>query len=140
MNLWEISGREWSRNLGLFILRILFGMGIAYHGFSKMGAMPEFIEGVAQLGFPVPTLFAWAAVLSEFLGGIMVAAGIFTRIGAFSVGATMFVAAFVRHAEDPFSQKEKALAYLVVAVFIILAGAGRYSLDRVLFAGTREES
>ena len=55
-----------------------------------------------------------------------------TRPASLFLGVTLFVAAFIRHAADPFMRKEKALLFLSLAVFITLVGAGRYSLDRII--------
>jgi hypothetical protein len=44
----------------------------------------------------------------------------------------MLVAAFGRHAGDPFSAKELALLYGCVAFLFLLVGSARYGLDAVL--------
>ena len=110
----------------------MMGIGIMMHGYPKLfsGRMDKFAEGVAALGFPFPVAFAWAAALSEFLGGIFVAIGLKTRIAAMFIFVTMAVAAFLRHAADPFKVKELALAYLTAAAAIAIMGAGKFSLDR----------
>jgi putative oxidoreductase len=41
----------------------------------------------------------------------------------------MLVAAFIAHAGDPFSGKEKALMYAAGFLAISLLGAGKYSID-----------
>ena len=57
----------------LFVLR-LSGLGLALaHGWPKIerllsGQGAPFIEGVANLGFPYPTVFAWAATLARDAG------------------------------------------------------------------------
>ena len=102
------------------------------HGVGKIPPSEGFTKGIADMGFPVPNWFAWAAGLSEFGGGILIALGLMTRPASFFLGVTMFVAAFIRHAADPFMRKEKALLFLSVAVFFTLVGAGRYSLDRII--------
>ncbi len=125
----------WHHNLGLAILRVLMGLGIAWHGFGKIfteGRMEGFTEGVSEMGFPMPVIFAWAAALSEFLGGILMAAGLLTRWAALFVFATMGVAAFIHHADDPFDVTEKALLYWAASLSIIFLGAGRFSLDYLL--------
>jgi len=101
--------RDWS-STGLAWLRILVGSSIVSHGFDKMfgGGMPGFIHGVATMGFPMPHFFAWAAVLSEFLGGLFLILGFGTRIAAFFIFCTMSVALFIRHGADPFRAKELA--------------------------------
>lgn len=59
---------QWN-DLGLLWLRLLVGVGIATHGFAKIfgGRIDGFAEGVAQMGFPLPVVFAWAAGLGTRL-------------------------------------------------------------------------
>ncbi len=115
---------------GLLILRVAFGAGMVYHGYGKVtGDLSKFAEGVAALGFPLPLFFAWAAALSEFLGGLFLMAGLLTRPSAAFIAFTMAVAAFGRHAADPFQKKELALAYLFAALCLIFTGPGRHSAD-----------
>lgn len=126
--------REIARDAGLLWLRVLMGAGLANHGFGKVfgDRMDSFAVAIGKLGFPMPYFFAWAAALSEFLGGILIVLGLGTRFAAFFVVITMSVAAFVRHLHDPFRVKELALVYGVMAVAVLLMGAGRYSLDHLI--------
>jgi len=120
--------------LGLLVLGIGRGLYIALgHWLGKMPPSEGFISGVEKLGFPMPSFFGWMAGLSEFLGGLLIALGLFTRPAAFFVVCTMATAAFIRHAEDPFGTKEKALLYLTVGLCLILTGGGNYSLGKLLF-------
>ena len=41
-------------------------------------------------------------------------------------------AGFVHHASDPFSSKEKALMYVVIALFYMINGGGKYSGDSMI--------
>lgn len=121
-------------DIGILWLRLLMGAGIAYHGFGKVFGeiMPQFIQGVEKMGFPFPVAFAWAAALSEFLGGICIFVGVRTRLAAFFVFCTMSVAAFVVHGADPFKVKELALAYWTMAGALICTGGGKISIDGAL--------
>jgi putative oxidoreductase len=120
-------------NIGLVILRIFVGLGMAFgHGINKLPVSEGFIESVGKLGFPIPGLFAWSAGIVEFFGGILLALGLLTRPSSFFLVFTMAVAAFIRHADDPFSGKEKALLYMMVFLFFLFTGSGKYALDRVL--------
>ena len=113
--------RLWLMNLGLLVLRVMAGAGIARHGYQKV--FEGQVQGLtAAMGFPMPAVFAWAAALSEFLGGILVALGLLTRPAAFFVFATMSVAAFDRHRADPLALKELALAYWTMALALVLTG------------------
>jgi putative oxidoreductase len=129
-------------DFGLLLLRLGFGLGIAYHGYQKIfgGRMEKFTEGVASMGFPAPAFFAWFAALGEFAGGLLLAAGLATRLSAYWVATVMAVAAFVRHGADPFDRKELALAYLVAALALALAGGGRFALERLCCKGCTSSS
>ena len=124
------------------------------HGWGKVVGLASgesrFLEGVANLGFPVPIAFAWAAALSELVGGTAMALGLFTRWAAAFAAATMFVAAFVRHhavnqflswigiapaSEESFKawgNPELATIFLLVCVAVALLGPGRFSIDAKL--------
>jgi putative oxidoreductase len=117
-------------DVALAFLR-LAGLGLAYHGYQKVfgGDMSSFARSVEKIGFPVPIVFAWLAALSEFLGGGLVAVGLFTRLGATFAAITMFVAAFLKHATDDFDTREKALSYLVIMLALALLGPGKWSVD-----------
>ena len=104
-------------DVGLGFLR-LAGLGLAYHGYQKIfgGNMSRFAGGVEDMGFPLPIVFAWAAALSELVGGALAA-------------TTMFVAAFLHHATDDFAEREKAISYLAIMLALACLGAGKWSID-----------
>ena len=143
-----------TRDIGLLILR-LAGLYLAVgHGWGKVvglaSGQSRFVDGVANMGFPMPVLFAWAAGLAELLGGIAIALGFFTRWAAALAACTMFVAAFVRHralshllawlgispateeALRGWGNPELATVYLVVCIAVALLGPGRLSIDTKL--------
>jgi putative oxidoreductase len=131
-------GVNWTA-LGLAWLRILAGIGMATHGFAKVfgGQMAQMIPGVAQLGFPFPAFFAWAAALSEFAGGVCLAAGLGTRLAAGFIFVTMSVALFRAHAADPFSTKELAYLYWAISGSLMCLGGGPLTLERLLTKRSR---
>ena len=121
-------------NGGLLWLRVFAGLGIAHHGYGKIfgGHIDKFARVVEGIGFPMPEFFAWAAALSEFGGGLLLAVGLFTHIAALFVFVSMSVAVFARHAADPISVKELALAYWTASGTLMLTGAGGLSLDAAM--------
>jgi putative oxidoreductase len=142
----------------LLILRLSgFGLALA-HGWPKVerllsGESAAFVEGVAKLGFPYPTVFAWAATAAELVGGLAIALGLLTRVAAFFAAFTMAVAAFLRHhlAEQVLSffgirkvaeevleswgDPERAAIYLLIFLALVLLGGGKLSLDRLARRG-----
>jgi putative oxidoreductase len=127
------GGGDRTADFGLLLFRMFVGLALAFgHGLGKLPPSERFLAGVVDMGFPAPLLFGWAAGLSEFVGGLLIAAGLMTRPAAVFAGVTMVVAAFIRQAGDPFSEIEKALLFLAAMVLFLLMGAGRYSLDALL--------
>jgi len=119
--------------LGLALVRLGFGASLALaHGLPKLTNAGGFVGHLAQGGFPAASFFGWAAILSELIGGLLLAFGLFTRLAAAFVLVTLAVAALHVHASDPFGKKELALAYVLVALATLVAGPGRFSLDSLL--------
>lgn len=119
-------------NLGLLILRVYTGLVLAsQHGIHKFPPSEKFVQGINEIGFPIPELFAWAAGCAEFLGGILLAIGLFTRPAALFILITMLTAVLGRHVGDPFSDKELALTYGLISLSFLLLGSGRYGVDTI---------
>jgi putative oxidoreductase len=142
-----------SLDFALLVLR-LAGLGLAiFHGWGKLsrllGGDDRFAQGLAEMGLPLPVVFAWAAALAETVGGTLVTLGLFTRVAAALCGITMLVAALVRHhALDllfvklglmdvpperltAWGNPELALVYLAIFLAVALAGPGALSIDAV---------
>jgi putative oxidoreductase len=122
--------QSWQAELAMTALRVFAGASLSLaHGLGKLPPSPRFVATVDRLGFPEPELFAWAAGLSETVGGALLALGLLTRPSALFVAITMAVAAFGLHGPDPFADKEHALLFAVIALVFLVRGAGRWSLD-----------
>ena len=120
-------------DVALLLLRLFVGLSMALaHGWGKIPPSTGFIGFVESLGFPAPALFAWLAALGEFVGGLLLAAGLLTRFAALNIIITMGVAAFMAHASDGFAKQELPLLYLIACVFFLVSGGGKFSADRAL--------
>jgi putative oxidoreductase len=118
-------------NLGLALLRAFAGLSLSLsHGLMKLPPSDGFVAGVAALEFPAPIVFAWLAALTETLGGLLLAAGLGTRVVALAIAGNMSVAGFLRHASDPYQAKELAFLFLAVALAFAALGGGRFAVDR----------
>ena len=120
-------------DIGILVLRLFFGgFMIILHGWGKM--LKLFSEGPIEFGDPIglgPTVSLGLTVFAEFLCSILIMLGLFTRWAAIPLIITMLVAAFIVHGPDPLMRKEKALLYLAPYIFLLLNGAGKYSLDHL---------
>jgi putative oxidoreductase len=118
-------------NLALLLLRVGGAGMLLSHGVPKLQRL--FGEGPIEFADPLgigatPTLFL--AVFAEFLCSVLVLIGFKTRWASVPIIITMFIAAFIQHAADPFGSKEKSLLFLLVFVAIALLGPGKYSIDK----------
>ncbi|MEM1181899.1 MAG: DoxX family protein [Acidobacteriota bacterium] len=127
--------------LGILLLRIYFGAAIFIaHGWPKLLEMlaggGPFLNLVKSLGFPLPGLFAWLAVLGQVVGSLLVMLGLWTRPAALTVASTIFFGAAAVHGPEGFRGLELGFAYTVVLVAIAITGPGRFSVDRQINKGS----
>src|SRR5262245_10087306 len=126
----------------ILIIRVAFGVAISAHGVQKLfGWFGGYgIRGTGAsfetLGFRPGVPFAIAAGLSEFGGGVLIAAGLLTPFGAAAVFSAMLVAMISVHFKNGFFAMgngiELPFLYAVAAVAVAWSGAGALSLDRLL--------
>jgi len=140
---------ETDQSVSSLILRLGLGIMIFPHGAQKLlgwfggygysGTIQFFTE---QMG--IPYLFALAAILAEFFGGIGLILGAATRLWAFLVGFTLLVGALMSHVQHGFFMNwsgqqagegfEFHLLAVAMAAALTLKGGGRWSLDRPIAA------
>jgi len=121
---------------GLTILRVVVGIVFLMHGWQKLFTLH--FAGVAgflgQLGVPAPAVMAVVVTLVEFLGGIALILGLFTRWAAWLLAIDMVMAILLVHLKKGFFLPgiEFALTLLAASVALALAGPGSASVDGVL--------
>lgn len=117
-------------HLGLLLLRISFSGMLLVHGVPKLLAV---LQGDFSFGDPIglgAVVTKILAIIGEVICPVLVIIGYKTRLAAVPALLTMFVAAFVVHAADPFGTKEKALMFGCAFLVIALTGAGKFSVDK----------
>ncbi len=143
-------------SIGLLILRLGIGGYLLTHGWGKLQMMlaGDFDKFGDPIGLgPGPSLVL--VVMAEFFSGLLVMLGLATRFGAALVVISMAVAAFVAHGSDPWTMeqgyklfmagtskswasKEPALLYLIPFLALMFTGAGKFSLDGLIWPRWRE--
>ena len=122
------------RDIGLLILRIGFGLSLFwYHGYPKLAGGPEMWERIGDAVANVGITFghtAWglAAALSEGVGGLMFAAGLFFRPVCMAMLGVMIVATIEQVGRE-MPQPEHALKNAFVLAGMFLVGPGRYTVS-----------
>lgn len=129
-------------DLGILLVRVLFGAAIAAHGAQKLfgsfgghglWGTGEFFE---TLGFRPGMVFAALAGLSELVGGLLMVLGLLTPVGAAMVLAAMLVAMVSVNLRNGFFAAhngiEVELPYAAAALGVTFTGGGAFSLDALL--------
>ncbi|QHF03948.1 DoxX family membrane protein [Pseudomonas asturiensis] len=127
---------------GLTVLRVIVGIAFIAHGSQKLfGAFGGYgLEGTAQymesLGLTPGYLMALLSGGAEFFGGLGLLLGLLARPAAALVTVLLLVAIFTVHISHGFFMAnngyEYALALLGGALAVLIEGAGRLSLDRLI--------
>jgi putative oxidoreductase len=121
---------------GLLFFRVALGAMMLIHGWPKLA---NFSERAAEFSDPLGvgnTTSLALAVFGEVFCSVLLILGAGTRLAAIPFSITMAVAAFIVHAGDEWSTREKAVFYLVGGLVLLLTGAGRFSVDGLLLART----
>jgi putative oxidoreductase len=115
------------------LLRIVAGFLFSLHGFQKLLGAFGGIDGKG--GTAEALTLAWVAGVLESFGGVMIAAGALTRPVAFVLSGQMATAYFMAHASRGLwpirNGGELAALYCFLFLWLFVAGAGPWSVDRL---------
>ncbi|MGO9831274.1 MAG: DoxX family protein [Myxococcaceae bacterium] len=133
--------RSWADRLawaGPLLVRISLASLFIVTGWGKLHDLEKVTGYFTELGIPLPGLNARVVATTEFVGGILVLLGLFTRLASLPLAFSMAIAISTGRRADIdgvatlFGFIE--FTYLACFVWLALAGAGAVSLDRLLFA------
>jgi putative oxidoreductase len=117
-------------NLSILLLRFGAGAILFTHGLPKL---MKVFSGDFSFADPIglgPELSLILAAFAEGICSLFVLIGFGTRLSSLIIVINMSVALFFQHAGDPFSQREKALLFLLLFMVTFFTGGGKYSLDK----------
>jgi putative oxidoreductase len=132
------------------ILRLVLGVVFFAHGAQKMLGWFGGFGFSGTMGFftgtmHIPAPLALLAIVAEFFGGLGLILGLLTRIAAFGIAVNMLVAIAMVHSPFGFfmnwsgTQRGEGIEYhllvLAITVFLMIRGAGAFSVDRILTVG-----
>jgi putative oxidoreductase len=130
-------GLTQAQGWGITVLRVVVGIVFLAHGGQKL-----FVWGFSnvagffgQVGIPLPMLAAIVVTLVEFLGGLALVVGLFTRWVAIPLALNMLVATLTIHLRGGFFVPEGVeftLTLLAANVALALLGSGEASVDKLL--------
>jgi len=126
--------------LALLVMRLALGVIMVVAGSHKVfGGLHHHAQVVGSLG--LPAWLGYVSAFTEFLGGLLILAGFFTRLAAFAVCIDLVVAIWKVHWHNGLIGSpdhpgyQFALAAAAIAFALIFFGSGPIALDHVLRGG-----
>lgn len=139
---------KYAADIAALVLRLAAGLIFLPHGWSKVageGGAGAFAADIAA-NYHLPAFLGYVAAYAELVGGALLIIGLLTRLDAFLLAATMFVAAFIVQLPDALYEVppgaikffvvlrgiETPLALFAIALALLLTGGGRFSVDALI--------
>lgn len=124
----------------LLLIRLYWGWQFIQTGWGKLNALPHVTDYFTQLGVPAPHATAIFIAWLEFIGGILLIAGLLSKITALALFVDMVVAYIVGdHAAlvSFFSNPDKFTAaapftFMAASLIILIFGPGLFALDTLV--------
>lgn len=129
-----------SSSITLLVSRIALGIILMGHGWQKFSewGIAGTTDSFDAMGVPAASLAAVVAAVIEFVGGILIIAGLFTRwvsglVVLQMIGAGVFANHFSSGLFIDGGGWELVGAIAAAALAFVAVGAGQISLDRIFF-------
>lgn len=125
----------------LLLVRLYWGWQFADTGWGKLHHLSHVTAFFASLHIPLPGPTALFVSLLEFIGGVLLAVGLGSRVVGFLLAVDMFVAylttdihALATVLSNPGNfYGDAAYTFLIASLIVFIFGAGRFSLDYWFF-------
>lgn len=128
---------EYLKSVSLLFARLVVAYGFYGPAIMKWRDISSVASWFASIGIPFPTLNAYMAASTEISGVLLLTLGLFTRIISIPLIVVMSVAIITVHLSNGFSAGNNGFEiplYYMLFLFIFLTnGAGKFSLDRIIF-------
>jgi putative oxidoreductase len=123
--------------LALLVMRLALGAVMVGHGYHKVfGGLHHHVQLVTSVG--LPAWLAYVSAFTEFLGGLLVLIGLFTRCAAFAICIDLSVAIAKVHIHNGLMGDkgyEFPLALAALAFGLIFLGGGAIAFDHIRAPG-----
>ncbi len=125
------------QSLALLLARLAVAYGFYEPAMMKWADIGAVAEWFGSMGIPLPTLNAYMAATTEITGVVLLTLGLFTRIISLPMIVIMIVAIKTVHLAHGFSAGDNGfeipLYYMLFLLIFVAFGAGKFSLDQLLF-------
>lgn len=125
------------QSVALLFARLVVAYGFYDPAMMKWSDISVVSQWFSTIGIPFPTLNAYLAASTELTGVVLLTLGLFVRVISIPLMIVMIVAIVTVHLPHGFQAGQNGFEiplYYMLFLFIFLShGAGKFSLDRVIF-------
>lgn len=114
---------------GLLALRIGLAIPLIVHGWAKLQDVDQFSGMLSGMGVFAPVVMAWVVTLLEFVGGLMILLGLWTRCVSTLVALQFLYILFAVKNWAIGGRGDVDFTIMAMAVALCFLGAGKYSLQ-----------
>ena len=126
-------------SLALLVIRLTVGTIFIQSGYGKLTHLAQTTDYFASLHIPMPHVNAIMASATELVGGILMVLGLFTPLAAIPLTFVMIIAIVTAKLPDVKEWGDfirlQEWDYILFFALLFAKGAGRYSLDTLIFKG-----
>ena len=120
----------------LLAVRLVWGWGFVQAGAGKLGDLGRTTAFFDSLGIPAPGVNAAMAAATECIGGVLLIAGLGSRLVAVPLVVTMLVAYATAHRDSLSSLDafvvQAPFPFLSTALAVLAFGPGKFALDALV--------
>lgn len=128
---------EHLKSLALLLARLVLAYGFYEPAMMKWSDISAVVQWFGSMGIPFPTLNAYMAATTEITGVVLLTLGLFTRVISIPLMVVMVVAIVTVHLPHGFSAGDNGfeipLYYMLFLLIFLSHGAGKFSIDHLLF-------
>ncbi|HSN09724.1 MAG TPA: DoxX family protein [Hanamia sp.] len=119
-------------NLGMLVLRVVLGILLASHGYSKLIAFNSLRYKFMNFLHMGSTLSLVLIIFAELFCSIFLILGLFTRFACIPILIAMGVVVFVATHGQILGPGERGAIYLAATFTVLLCGPGKISVDAMI--------
>jgi len=123
--------------LAPLVVRLCFGYFWLETGWAKLHNLDQFTARFVDWQIPFPAFSAALSAGTEFIGGVLIMVGLFTRLTAIPMIFNMVVAIALVviknvHGFDDFVELDEFI-YMLIFFWLLMAGPGKVSVDTLIY-------
>ena len=128
---------QYSQSISLLFARLIVAYGFYEPAMQKWSDIHSVATWFSSMGMPLPLFNAYMAATTEIVGVVFLTLGFMTRIISVPLIIIMIVAIFTVHLAHGFSAGDNGfeipLYYMIFLLLFFANGAGKFSLDHLIF-------